>query len=291
VMSYNLSQSRSFFSQVKPMLKAYEKYFGKYPFARDGFALVESIYPMEHQSGVCVGKITATNGTGYNPLVWHESAHEWWGNAVSCSDMADLWLHEAFATYAEALVIEQEWGKEQAVQFLSGQRSSMGNHHPIIGVRDVNHIYYDIGDMYGKGSLVLHTLRNVLDNDSLWFDMLRGIQERFRYKTITSQALENFIIQFTGKDLTSFFDQYLRQTRLPELHYRLVEKGSDLEVQYRWDASVPQFNMPVKVTSTPGNFGFIYPDTHWQTIIIPDIDAIDFEVDEDNFLIEVNELE
>src|SRR5690606_29010720 len=122
---------------------------------------VESLYPMEHQSGVCIGKITEENSTAYNPLLWHEAAHEWWGNAISCTDMADMWFHEAFATYAESLVIECDMGKERAAQFLNEQRSTISNRYPMAGVRDVNHIYYEIGDMYGKGSLVLHTFRSV----------------------------------------------------------------------------------------------------------------------------------
>lgn len=221
VMPYNRALADTMFSKTKTMLAVFEKYFGKYPFPRDGFALVESIYPMEHQSGVCLGKITPDKVSSHNPLMWHESAHEWWGNAISCTDMADLWFHEAFATYAEALVIENEFGKDMATHFLGSQ--AMSNKHPIIGIKDVNHIFYDIGDMYGKGSMVLHTLRNVIDNDSIWFAMLRGIMDRFRYKTLTSDELTGFISSSTGKDFGYFFDQYLKKTTIPELHMRLEE--------------------------------------------------------------------
>jgi hypothetical protein len=287
VMPYNRARADTLFAQTKLMLSGFEKYFGKYPFPRDGFTLVESIYPMEHQSGVCLGKITAENATSHNPLLWHESAHEWWGNAISCTDMADMWFHEAFATYAESLLVEQEFGEDQAEHFLREQQVS--NKYPIVGVKDVNHIFYDINDMYGKGSIVLHTLRNVIDNDALWFNLLKEIQNEFRYKTLTSDQLIGFINTFTRRDFTSFFDHFLSTTVLPELHIRLEEKGADLVLQYRWERVDPSFKMPVKVTTATEGYTFIQPTRDWQTITLNNLDAADFEVDEDGFLIEVVE--
>ncbi len=286
VMPYHRALADTVFAPVKGMLAVFEKYFGKYPFPRDGFTLVESLYPMEHQSGVCVGKLTR-EATQYFPLMWHESAHEWWGNAISCRDMADMWFHEAFATYAEGLMIEHEFGKEQATNFLVEQ--AIANKYPIVGVHDVNHIFYDIGDMYGKGSRVLHTLRKVLDSDSLWFDLLRGIQQRFRYTTLSSDELIAFISDFTGRDFTAFFDHYLKKVELPELHVRHKQEGSDVILEYRWQKTGPAFSMPVKVTTAPDHFSFIYPTGKWQTMTITNLDEGDFEIDEHNFLIDVVE--
>jgi aminopeptidase N len=290
VMDYNLETARQMFKQVKPMLACYEKYFGKYPFGRDGFTLVESIYPMEHQSGVCIGKITPQHATAHNPLLWHEAAHEWWGNAISCTDMADMWFHEAFATYAESLVIECELGQAHASEFLNEQRTGINNRYPLIGVRDVNHIYYDIGGMYGKGSLVLHTFRSVLNDDAVWFGLLRAIQEEFRYTTLTSDELVAFINQQTKTDYTYFFDQYLEHTSLPALELKLKQHGSDLLVHYRWRADVNNFAMPVKVTTGPDVFDFIHPRPDWQQMTISNFDLAEFEVDEDGFLIDVAEV-
>ena len=183
VMAYNLNRSKKMFAQVKPMLECFEKNFGKYPFKRDGFTLIESLYPMEHQSGVCIGKINQENSGDTNPLMWHESAHEWWGNSITSKDIADMWIHEAFATYAETQVIEHRFGKEVAYESILDQVDAVHNEEPVIGVYDVNHIYYDIADMYSKGSLMLHTFRNVLNNDTLWVNLLRDIQTHFRYQT------------------------------------------------------------------------------------------------------------
>lgn len=220
VMPYNLERSKKIFSQVKPMLACFEKNFGKYPFSRDGFTLVESPYPMEHQSGVCIGKINYQNATDTNPLIWHESAHEWWGNATSCTDMADLWIHEAFATYSEAMVVECTYGKEAAIEFINNEQGRVLGAQPIIGVGDVNHIYYDIADMYSKGSLMLNTFRSVLDDDVAWADLLQRIQQNFRYQTLTSDQLIDFINKETKTDYTYFLNNISNTLRCQRLSLR-----------------------------------------------------------------------
>ncbi|SFD86609.1 CarboxypepD_reg-like domain-containing protein [Chitinophaga sp. CF118] len=289
VMPYNLERGRTMFAQVKPMLACFEQHFGKYPFPRDGFTLLESPYPMEHQSGVCIGKIKEGMRLDYTPMVWHESAHEWWGNAISCKDIADMWIHEAFATYAEALMMECSDGKAMGVAYLDEQKDHVNNKEPVTGVYNVNHIHYNIGDMYTKGSLMLNTFRFVLDNDTLWFNLLKDIQQHFRYQTLSSDELVSYICQRTRTNYTWFFEQYLKYTCLPRLEISLKEHGANLQLKYRWQADVSGFKMPVKVTVAPGRFGFIYPTTDWQMITLKQMKEDDFEVDEDHFYIQVAE--
>jgi aminopeptidase N len=288
VMPYNLNRSKKMFTQVKPMLECFEKNFGKYPFKNGGFTLIESIYPMEHQSGVCIGKINQENSGDTNPLMWHESAHEWWGNSITSKDIADMWIHEAFATYAETQVIEHRFGKELAYESMLEQVDAVHNEEPVIGVYDVNHIHYDIADMYSKGSLMLHTFRNVLNNDTLWVNLLRDIQQHFRYQTITSDELIAYINQQTKTDYTYLFDQYLRYTNVPILELESQEKDNNLIVKYRWQADVKNFRMPVKVTTATDHFEFIYPTSDWKTITLNNLSAHEFDVDEEHFYIEVS---
>jgi aminopeptidase N len=269
------------------MLACFEQHFGKYPFPRDGFTLLESPYPMEHQSGVCIGKIKEGMRPDYAPMIWHESAHEWWGNAISCKDIADMWMHEAFATYAEALMMECIDGKAIGVTYLNEQKDQVNNHEPVTGLYNVNHIHYNIGDMYTKGSLMLNTFRFVLDNDTLWFNLLKDVQQHFRYQTLSSEELVGYIGQRTGTNYTWFFDQYLKYTNLPKLEISLKEQHGNLQLTYRWHADVSGFKMPVKVTVAPGRFGFIYPRTDWQMITLKQMKENDFEVDEDHFYIQV----
>ncbi|MET6996967.1 M1 family aminopeptidase [Chitinophaga defluvii] len=287
MMPYNLERARNMFQQVKPMLQCFEKSFGKYPFPRDGFTLVESLYPMEHQSGVCIGRITAENAVGPNRLLWHESAHEWWGNAISCKDLADMWIHEAFATYAEALMIACTEGESDAQDYITEQRAGISNKEPVIGVYDVNHIFYDTGDMYNKGIVILHTFRNILNNDSSWFRLLHDIQQFFRYKTLSSDELVDFICQRTHTDYRYFFEQYLKYTTIPKLELARKEIGNDLVIKYRWQADVKDFRMPVKITTSANKYTFIYPTTTWQTKTLKKMNLDDFEVDEEGMYFEL----
>lgn len=287
VMTYNLKKAQRMFRQVQPMLRTFEKNFGKYPFARDGFTLLESLYPMEHQSGVCIGRINQQHSGDTSPLLWHESAHEWWGNAITSKDIADMWIHEGFATYAEILVAEDWFGKDAAANFLDDQVNAVVGEEPVIGVYDVNHIHYEIGDMYSKGSLLLHTFRSVLNNDTLWVNLLHDIQKTFRYKTLTSNELVAFISARTKTDYAYLFDQYLHYRNIPALVVVLEEKGADLQVKYRWQADVKDFRMPVKVTMTAEKLNFIYPTDQWKTMLLKNISMDAFDVDTDNFYIDV----
>lgn len=287
VMPYHLEQAKAFFKEVPAMLSCYEQHFGPYPFPNDSFTLVESLYPMEHQSGVCVGRIPNEPHSEFSFVVWHEAAHEWWGNNVSCKDMADLWIHEAFATYAESIYIGCRDGEAAAREFLYDQREQVQNKRPVTGVYNVNDIFYDIGDMYTKGSLMLLTLQNVINDPPGWNGLLIAIQQHFRHQTLSADELEQFICDFTGKDYHYLFDQYLHYTRIPLLEYSLSEKGAALTVRYRWVADVPDFRMPVKIK----NHGFIYPGTEWKTLSLQNQAAADFDIDDENFYIEVEEVE
>ena len=286
-MPYNMEKAKKIFEHVKPMLALYEKDFGEYPFRRDGFTLMESLYPMEHQGAISIGSIDAPfNSDKWDPAdllraTWHESAHEWWGNSVTCKDMADFWIHEAFATYAEALAYEYFSGKKAMLKYLKAQHPE--NKEPIIGVYDVNNFHE--GDMYPKGCLMLNTLRNVIDNDSLWFSILRGIQEHFRYQPVTTEDIVEYVNLATQKDYTPFFDQYLRHPAIPELALAIKRVGASLVVQYKWNADVRSFNMPVKATTAKNTFTFIHPTADWQTLSLQNMRPADFKVDTDDFYI------
>ncbi len=298
-MPYNQEKFRWVFDGVKPMLSTLEKHYGKYPFPRDGFTLMESLYPMEHQSAVSFGKmpndnagpLTLVDTLRHMQLVWHEVSHEWWGNSVSCQDMADLWIHEAFATYSEGFYLASAVGKEGELGYIASLPQQVSGKEPIIGVRDVNHIHYNIGDMYSKAALMVYTFRHALHNDKLWADILKGIQQRFQNETVTTNDIVGYINEKTERDYTWFFDQYLNYTTLPTLEIKLTEKTQSLVVSYRWKADVPNFRMPVSVTKKLDQFERITPTTNWKTMTLPNMAADDFEVDEIRFYVQVEEVE
>jgi hypothetical protein len=295
VMPYNLAKGKAIFDRIKPMLATLEKYYGKYPFPIDGFTLMESLYPMEHQSAVSFGKIPGEDAetleASLMSLVWHEVSHEWWGNQVSCHDMADLWIHEAFATYSEGLPLLEKFGPKGEEQYMETLTETVAGKQPIIGVYDVNHIHYDIGDMYSKGALMLYTFENVINNEGCWLELLHGIQQQFRNQTVSTGDIVQYINTRTATDYTYFFDQYLKFTSIPTLWVRYEQKNKELAVSYKWTADVPDFRMPIRLTTAKGRFGFVYPTTQWKTLTLPNLDATDFEVDDTRFYIDVKEEE
>lgn len=295
VMPENLEKAKSHFKQVKPMMACFEKFFGKYPFPRDGFKLVESPHTgMEHQSAVAYGnrylggyrgRTWAEVGLKFDFIIIHETAHEWWGNSVTSKDIADMWIHESFGAYAEALFIECQWGREQSLKYINGKKPNVQNDRPIIGIYNVHR--RGSGDMYDKGQLVLNTLRSVIDDDPLWFSIIRGLAETFKYQTITADDVFNFINEKTGKDLTYFFDQYFRHTKIPQLEVETRKKGKTVTARFKWNADVADFRMPIKVTTAPKKYEFITPTTEWQTIELRGMNPQDFKVAEDLFLVDV----
>jgi aminopeptidase N len=280
-LSYNLDLDKQFVQQVKPLLALYEKDFGPYPFPRDGYALVESPYGMEHQSAVSSG--TFTNLYDGKPVdsiahvveFWHETAHEWWGNSVTCNDMADFWIHESFASYAEVLCYENFFGHSAAEEYLKKQ--DPGNKESIIGFYDVNDFH--TGDMYSKGMRMIATLRESINNDSLFFTLLRGIQLRYKYQSINTAEIISYFNNGTGTDYTYLFDQYLRFGAIPKLIISEKKSGEDLILQFKWKANVAKFALPVKILQTDKKEIFIYPTTEWKSILLAKTSSKDIRID------------
>lgn len=255
VMPYNLEKAKVQFEQVKPMMAAHEKYFGKFPFWNDNYKLVETPYlGMEHQTAIAYGNNYKTGYNGYDfsrigldfdYIIIHESGHEYWGNLISCADVADLWIHEGFCTYSEALYVEDLFGYEKAIQYVNAKKPTIGNKHKILGEYEVNE--EGDGDMYNKGMLFLNTMRHVINNDELWFSMLKEMTTReFKHKTISTKDVINYFNKKTQLDFTSLFMQYLGYSNIPQLYYSVKQiKGSTYTLSYKWLTDVENFYMPI----------------------------------------------
>ncbi len=291
VLKYNADKARAHFQQVKPMLACYERFFGKYPFYKDGYKLVETTYwGMEHQSCVAYGNHYKNNAFGFDFIIIHESAHEWWGNSLSCSDAADMWLHEAFATYAEALYIECTQNYKASVKYLYTQQKRIDNQYPIIGPYDVNFQGTENDDdMYFKGTWMLHTFRHVINNDSLFFAILKGLQTKFKYASTNTSEVIACINKIAGKDYTAFFTEYLYKTSPPIFYYKLKKQGTSTIVYYRWKGVSQDFIMPIKITSaikdSVKTYTTITPGNDWKTIQLDNLSPSDFSVDVDEFYV------
>ncbi len=294
VLDYNAEVAKKHFEQVKPMLTCYEKYLGKYPFYKDGYALVETPYlGMEHQSAIAYGNQYNTGymgfdysgiGLDFDYIIIHESVHEWWGNNVSVKDIADLWVHEGFATYSETIYVECMFDYQTAMNYLTAMKSNINNNAPIIGKYQVNN--EGSPDMYQKSALMLNTLRTLTDNDELWWSIIAGLQKDYALETVTSQQIENYISRKAGKDFSKEFDQYLRRSKLPVFEYSLNAGAGGLAFKYRWVTPDKEFIMPMRYVNEKGEFIWIRPTSQWQSLNLTGVSLAQFKLDEEHFYFE-----
>jgi aminopeptidase N len=289
-LAYHLDAAKRQWQQVTPMLKCYEHWFGPYPWYRDGYKLVEAPHlGMEHQSAVAygnhfengyLGRDLSRTGLGlqWDFIIVHESAHEWFGNNISGKDHADMWVHESFANYAEGLYTECRLGRTAGAAYVIGTRVGIRNDRPIIPAYGVN--AQGSGDMYPKGGNMLHTIRQVIDDDAKWRDILRGLNHTFWHQTVTSRQIEDYISRESGIDLGPVFAQYLTTTQVPAFEYKVA----DGTLSYRWGDVVPGFAMPVRVQIPGLGTRLLHPTEAWQTLAASDPEAAQLEVDE-NFYV------
>ena len=269
VFPEDLEKAKRQFVQVKDMLNAFTFEFGDYPFARDGYKLVEALYSgVENQTAITYGNHFKNGylerpsegiGTWFDFIIVHESAHEWFGNSITAKDRSDMWIHEGWANYSEVMFVEYMWGKRAATTYINTGKDKVKNEFPVICQEGV--FCTPPPDQYKKGALFLNTLRSVLNNDAQWFSLLRDYYQRFKYQTIMTTDMVRFFNQRTHRQLRPIFDEYLRHAAIPTLELRFDEAAH--EVSYRWLAQEKDFAMPVRVGSSRG-WQIIHPTASWQ---------------------------
>jgi aminopeptidase N len=271
VLKENLEKAKIQFKQAPMMLAAFEYWFGPYPFYEDGYKLVEAPYlGMEHQSSVTYGngfkngyRGNDLSGSGWGDkfdfIIIHESAHEWFANNITYEDVADMWIHESFANYSENLYVEYYYGKDAGREYVLGSRRNIRNDRTITSVYNVN--YGGSGDMYYKGGNMLHTLRQIVDNDEKWRGILRGLNKDFYHQVVKGSQIEEYMTSKLGINLKPVFDQYLRDIRIPVFEYYV----KDGKLTFRWNNCVNGFNMPLRIYIS-GERKDIIPTSRFATI-------------------------
>jgi aminopeptidase N len=290
-LAYHVDAAREQFKQATTMMACFEHWFGPFPWYEDGYKLVETPHlGMEHQSAVAYGNAYHNgylgrdlSGTGWG-LRWdfiivHESAHEWFGNSITSTDIADMWVHESFANYAENLYTECQFGKAAGAEYVIGTRRAVRNDRPIVGQYGVNQ--EGSGDMYYKGGNMLHTIRQLVGDDEKWRAILRGLSATFRHQTVTGAQIQDYITRQSGLDLRPVFAQYLTTTKIPVLEYRV--EGSTLS--YRWADVVEGFAMPVRISLGGTESIVLHPTTAWQAASQPAVDATKVSVDQNYYVL------
>lgn len=268
VLRDNLEKAKEQFKEVPRMLNAFEYWFGPYPFYEDGYKLVEVPYAgMEHQSSVTygngfkngyLGRDVSGSGWGmkFDFIIVHESGHEWFANNITHKDVADMWIHESFTSYSENLFVDYHFGTEACNAYVQGIRKNILNDIPIIGVYNVHN--EGSADMYYKGANILHTLRQLIEDDKLWRSILTGLNKKFYHQTVTSKQVEDYLSEKTEKDLSAFFNQYLRSTKIPVLEYIENDEG----LQFRYINIVEGFDMPIRIFVNEEE-KWIFPSKNW----------------------------
>ncbi len=275
VLKDNLEKAKDYFKEVKRVLDAIEYWFGPYPFYEDSYKLVEVPYPgMEHQSSVTYGngykfgyggRDESRSGWGlkFDFIIEHESSHEWFGNSITSKDIADMWIHESFGAYSESLFVDYHYGKQAGNEYCIGTRKNIGNRTPIIGPYNVNR--EGSGDMYAKGANMLHTLRQWVNNDEKFRGMVRGLISTYYHQTVTTGQVEGYLATQSGLNLTHFFDQYLRTTKIPVFEYSVKNKT----LRYRWSNCITGFDMPLKIRINDADT-WVKPSEEWQELPVPE---------------------
>ena len=272
VLRDNIERAKTHFKDAPKMMDAFEYWFGPYPFYEDSFKIVEVPYlGMEHQSSITygnrymkgyLGRDLSRTGWGlkFDYIIIHEAGHEWFANNITYKDIADMWIHESFTTYSENLFLDYHYGKEASSDYVIGTRYSISNKSPMIGPYGVNRRGSDI---YTKGANVLHTLRQIANDDEKWRMILRGLNKNFYHQTVESKQIEDYISLNIGFDLSTFFNQYLRDIRIPNFEYR-IEDGV---LTYRWLNVIEKFTMPLEIEALEKKI-ILFPETTKKSIKI-----------------------
>ncbi|MBL0201342.1 MAG: M1 family metallopeptidase [Chitinophagaceae bacterium] len=270
VLDYNLEKAKEQFKDAPRMMKAFEHWFGPYPFYEDGFKLVEAPHlGMEHQSATAYGNKYKNgylgrdlSGTGWG-LKWdfiivHEAGHEWFANNITTKDIADMWVHEGFTNYSETLFTDYWYGKPAGNEYVIGTRKGIQNDIPIIGIYNVNQ--EGSGDMYPKSGNMLHSIRQVINDDEKFRQILRGLNKTFYHQTVTTKQVEDYINKESKINFSKVFDQYLRTVQIPVLEYKI----DGYKLSYRYTNCVKGFNLPLKIKFKTEQW--IKPTEKWQTL-------------------------
>jgi aminopeptidase N len=167
--------------------------------------------------------------------------------------MADIWIHEGFATYSEYLFLEHVLGYDESIAELHNHLKYIYNIWPIVQNRNVNENEFAGSVVYYKGAALLQCLRATIDNDTLFKNMLKDFQLKFKYKVVCSDDFIHFVNAYTGHNYSAFFDIFLYKTDIPILEYKYQRRDGNLILTYKWTGVEDGFEMPFSIETTDEN--------------------------------------
>lgn len=263
VLPEHYDKGQELVNKTKDYVRFFEEYLGPYPFRADKLGIAETPHlGMEHQSITAYGNEFKYDKNGIDGLMLHELGHEWWANLVTAPDWNDFWIHEGFQSFMDALYTEKLVGRKSFIESLPNRIKATQNRKPVAPrePKTTTEMYLippdyvrGDGDIYGKGALVLNSLRGYI-GDEAFFRSLRkmcyadknaekvkdGKQVNFR----TTDDFLRIAERESGKKLDWFFELYLRQPKLPTLNAEV--KGNQLNLSWETPNNMP-FPLPVEV--------------------------------------------
>ena len=274
VLDYNEELAANYFIKAKEVIRFYEKYFGDYQWYEDGYKLIEVPYlGMEHQSAVTYGNgFSIYNGVRskswpmygvMDPLIIHETGHEWFGNSVTASDPTHIWIHEGLQVYSESIYFEDKFNSyEVGVHYLNTLKNRIVNEIPIVGRENENHWALH-GDTYMKGAWVMHTLRSAINNDEVWFQILKEFMIENAKGFANTGDFFAKVAEKTNQDYWYFAEQYFYTPNQPKLEYY----QTDNDFYYRWANVNNNFIMPLDLLVN-GEAVRVSPSIEYQSLKI-----------------------
>jgi len=229
VLEADTAQAKKVIELKKRDTKILEKYFGEYPWAKEKIGIAEVPNSgMEHQTMITFDnkfKYKIINGQQYSDNLFHEYAHEWWANKITNKDWAHMWIQEGIATFAEALAMLELGGEVAYNAIIDGHRRGVKNRKAmVLGDEITEEEVYSGGDIYGKGSFFMHSLRYLI-GDEVFFSTLKSLATNPKYtydNFVTTDDVEKLFSTSSGKNLKPFFDFYLKTTDVLDVNVKEI---------------------------------------------------------------------
>ena len=208
---------------------------------------------MEHQTCTTWG-FPMPGNAAYEWVVAHELSHQWWGDMVTCNDFANIWLNEGFASYAEVLWEEYEYGNAAKISHLAGFESNIyaaANGSVKYPIYNPPSQYLFATAVYKKGAWVLHMLRYIV-GDSNFFHGMATYGQNYLYGTANTEQFKTEMENYSGMDLDWFFNEWAYKANYPKHNWSWV--WTSLGGNYYLDISINQkqtdttfaFRMPMQ---------------------------------------------
>ena len=257
VLKESLEGSQKLIDQVEVFIEFFTRNFGQFPWIEEKLGIVNTPYfGMEHQTVIAYGNEYKNNEKGYDFLLFHEMAHEWWGNYLSVSDWSDFWIHEGFAVYSEALYIEEKHGFEEYNSFFTKNiLKKIPQSKPIVLERNstMNQV---VGlDPYYKGAFVLHMLRYLVGDED-FFKILEDLlhsKKQLPNNQVTTSDFIDIVHSVIETNIDWFFKVYLYENQYPVISQKISHGSNHTFVELFWENK--GFSMPVEIFYK-SNIGF-----------------------------------